>query len=342
MCASSPDAWYVADQRAVETDQRGEARAGHRGFVQVHDIGFETAQRFGGSARGRAPGAIGAIEPFDSHSTVGPTLTIDGSGGGPSHGREDAHVDVELPQFARQARDLSLHPAGPRHRIGRRHHDSHGAQLALAAFPMRSLGQLGWSRCHCSGRAGSGPRTRAPAPGSSARCRRAVCPPRSTERGTHHRVVVAAGAEVDRGRQQRGAGSQRERRRPARAASCVRRRTRPRRRRRSGRGRTTGTRCGCRATPSRRSSTRRARAARSRGPSPRVAAANHVQQFGRFERLDDGEHVVALLGHPRRGPFPSARGAAARGSRRCRAASPFVMCLVADQHRSCVDDRAAP
>ncbi len=32
------------------------------------------------------PGEIGAMEPFDSHSTVGPTLTIVGSGGGPSHG----------------------------------------------------------------------------------------------------------------------------------------------------------------------------------------------------------------------------------------------------------------
>src|SRR5262249_45097671 len=32
------------------------------------------------------PVAIGAIDPFDSHSIVGPTETIDGSGGGPSHG----------------------------------------------------------------------------------------------------------------------------------------------------------------------------------------------------------------------------------------------------------------
>ena len=39
----------------------------------------------------------------------------------------------------------------------------------------------------------------------------------------------------------------------------------------------------------------------------RLALAREpVEQLGRLERLDDGEHVVALLGHPRRGPLPAA------------------------------------
>src|SRR4029079_14768996 len=33
-----------------------------------------------------APGEMGATEPFESHSTLGPTYTMPGSGGGPSHG----------------------------------------------------------------------------------------------------------------------------------------------------------------------------------------------------------------------------------------------------------------
>ena len=33
-----------------------------------------------------APGEIGATEPLESHSTLGPTETTPGSGGGPSHG----------------------------------------------------------------------------------------------------------------------------------------------------------------------------------------------------------------------------------------------------------------
>src|SRR3954453_18652564 len=32
------------------------------------------------------PGEIGATEPLEFHSTLGPTETIPGSGGGPSHG----------------------------------------------------------------------------------------------------------------------------------------------------------------------------------------------------------------------------------------------------------------
>src|SRR3954453_13045793 len=32
------------------------------------------------------PGEIGATDPFEFHSTLGPTDTIPGSGGGPSHG----------------------------------------------------------------------------------------------------------------------------------------------------------------------------------------------------------------------------------------------------------------
>ena len=41
-------------------------------------------------------------------------------------------------------------------------------------------------------------------------------------------------------------------------------------------------------------------------PDRLALAGEPLEQLGRLERLDDREHVVALRGHPRRGPLPAA------------------------------------
>ena len=58
------------------------------------------------------PGEIGAIDPFDSHSTVGPTLTIVDSGGGPSHGATMRTSTSSARNSRCEPEHLTLHTAG--------------------------------------------------------------------------------------------------------------------------------------------------------------------------------------------------------------------------------------
>ena len=171
-CGTSPDAWNVPTIGPVEPDERAEATGpapAARAGARRRAPGCAAPRPCG--ARSPVPVAIGAIEPFDSHSTVGPTLTIDGSGGGPSHGADDPHVDVELAQLAREPEHLSLHAAGTRHGVRAHHCDSHAATACVwissrvktsrfaVARPVR-LEQVPL----CGARRGSAPRTPSRAP----------------------------------------------------------------------------------------------------------------------------------------------------------------------------------
>ena len=67
----------------------------------------------------------------------------------------------------------------------------------------------------------------------------------------------------------------------------------------------------------------------------RLALAREpLEQLGRFERLDDREHVMPLRRPSTRPPTPNRRGAAARGSRPCPRRAPSVDVLVAVDRRS--------
>ena len=256
------------------------------------------------------PGEIGATEPFDSHSTLGPTRH-DRRLGRRSVARRRRRARRRRACAAR-ARARAPDPARRRGatastgdiiatRITRR--------ISSRLPHSRSLGQFGCSRCHCSGAA------RISASNSCASvlgdpgdvvaqpARRAS----TVERRPHHPVVAAAAA---RSTPRRAPASRRcaARASPGRPGSVVR----------SPKNST--------STPSpvevavaeqahdavvaqraqHRRARRRDRAARPRCRSPRAARANHVEQLRRLDRLDDGEHVVALRRPSTRRPLPAA------------------------------------
>ena len=151
MCSSSPDAWNVptiGPLKPISALRHGPGTAGSCRCTTSGSMLRITSAVRRAVAR---PGEIGATEPLEFHSTLGPTDTIAGLGRRAVARTDDAHVDAELAQLARQAEHLALHAAGTRERVRRRHHDPHARHRLSRTF--RSLGQFGWSRCHCSGAA---------------------------------------------------------------------------------------------------------------------------------------------------------------------------------------------
>src|SRR4051812_38816793 len=110
MCASSPDAWNVATigpRKPMSADKHGPGTAG---WCRCTRSGCMLRNASAVRRAVTRPGAIGAIEPFDSHSTLGPTLTIEGSGGGPSHG---ATMRTSTPSFRSSRASPRIWPCTP-------------------------------------------------------------------------------------------------------------------------------------------------------------------------------------------------------------------------------------
>ena len=74
---------------------------------------------------GRPPGsgASGAIDPLAAVGRLSPSGVTNGSGGGPSHGREHAHLVPAPPKVAGQPEHLGLHTAGDRQAVRAHHPD---------------------------------------------------------------------------------------------------------------------------------------------------------------------------------------------------------------------------
>ena len=90
--------------------------------MQVQHVGLGTcAAPRACAARRRGRLAIGATEPLLGTRVLGPDGGDPGSGGGPSHGADDAGVDAERAQRAREPEHLALHAAGGDSEYG---HDS--------------------------------------------------------------------------------------------------------------------------------------------------------------------------------------------------------------------------
>ncbi len=62
-------------------------------------------------------GASGAIDPLAEVGRLLPSGVTNVAGGGPSHGREHAHLDAHLAELARQAHHLRLHTTGHRQAV---------------------------------------------------------------------------------------------------------------------------------------------------------------------------------------------------------------------------------
>ncbi len=174
-----------ADHGTVPTDERAEGRAGHRGFVQVHEIGLDAAEHLGGTPHGRGTGRDGRDRPVRVPLHAGPDRHDAGLGRRPVARPDDPHVDAQLAQLAREAEHLALHAARTRERVRRHHHDAHvvtsPCRLVRTDMASASVCRLGvvpmdvvTASCSRPGRsassAGAGATAPAP-PGSAARAR---------------------------------------------------------------------------------------------------------------------------------------------------------------------------
>ena len=165
--SSSPDAWNVPTIGPLNPISALRHGPGTARLVQVHDVGFDAAQRLGGAPRGRA-----ARRDRRDRTVRAPTRrsarrdTTPGSGGGPSHGADDAHVDAELAQLAREPEHLALHAAGARQRVRATSSRPACASPLGAQLPIRGRSASS-AAAGATARAprGSAPRTRARAPG---------------------------------------------------------------------------------------------------------------------------------------------------------------------------------
>ena len=209
-----------ADHRAAEPDQRAQARARHRGLVEVHEVGLDAAHHFGRPPRGRATGrdrrdrAVGV--PLDARPD-----RHDARLGRRSVARaDDPHVDAELAQTRASPSTWPCTPPGREREYGDVITTRTTSPLVAShsALP-RSLGQFGCNKCHCSGAArissSSSTRELLGDPRDVVAQATPSAPPRSAAgppRGGHGR------AKVDRGGHQCRPGAQRERRRAARQA----------------------------------------------------------------------------------------------------------------------------
>ena len=102
-----------ADHRAAIPEQRAQAGSRHRGLVQVHDVRLHAPERLGGATSSRTAGRDRRDRPVRFPLDGRPDADDRRIGWRAVARRDDPHVHVELPQFARQPEHLALDPSGP-------------------------------------------------------------------------------------------------------------------------------------------------------------------------------------------------------------------------------------
>ena len=251
------------------------------------------------------PGEIGATEPLEFHSTLGPTDHDAGLGRRPVARRRRRARRRRA--CAARARARAPDPARRRDATASTATSSRLCTTLTPSPDSRSLGQFGCSRCHCSGAA----RISSSSSCASSWVIRAMSSRRrpircDRERRPHHAEVVAAGRESRPRPAATSRRAQRERRRTAgqRGALAEELDLDPVARR--CRGRRAGTRCGCRAAPA-------ARCVETSGPSGTTSmpiaarcSANHSSSSGGSMRSTTASMPVPAARHPRRRPLPPA------------------------------------